>query len=83
MKKLEKDKKWKWPADKMREWTDAELKTREREFADQLFRLKFQMAGGQSEHVTAVRELRKGVAKVKTLRRERELGATKTEAGAR
>ena len=58
--KLEKDKKWKWPAEKMRDWTDAELKTREREFSDQLFRLKFQMAGGQSEHVTAVRELRAG-----------------------
>jgi ribosomal protein L29 len=41
------------------------------------------MAGGQSEHVTAVRELRKGIAKVKTLRRERQIGATKTEAGAR
>ena len=81
--KLEKDKRWKWPAEKMREWTDAELKTREREFSDQLFRLKFQMAGGQTEHDTAVRELRKGIAKVKTLRREREIGAAKTEAGAR
>ncbi len=43
--KLEKDKRWKWPAEKMREWTDAELKTREREFSDQLFRLKFQIGG--------------------------------------
>jgi large subunit ribosomal protein L29 len=81
--KLEKDKKWKWPADKMREWTDAELSTREREFSDQLFRLKFQLAGGQAEHVTVVCELRKGIAKVKTLKRERQIGATKTEAGAR
>ena len=56
--KLEKDKRWKWPAEKMREWTDAELKTREREFSDQLFRLKFQMAGGQSEH----RDRRPGAA---------------------
>lgn len=77
--KLEKDKKWKWPAEKMREWTDDELKTREREFSDQLFRLKFQMAGGQAEHVTIVRELRKGVARVKTLRRERERGAIQTK----
>ncbi len=70
--KLEKDKKWKWPAEKMREWTDVELKTHEREFLDQLFRLKFQMAGGQSEHLNAIRELRKGIARVKTLARERE-----------
>ena len=76
--KLEKDKRWKWPAEKMREWTDAELKTRDREFSDQLFRLKFQMAGGQSEHLSAIRELCKGIAKVKTLLRERQKGAAQT-----
>jgi large subunit ribosomal protein L29 len=72
MQKLEKDKKWKWPAGKMREWTDDELKAREREFSDQLFRLKFQMAGGQTENLGTIRELHKGIARVKTLRRERE-----------
>jgi large subunit ribosomal protein L29 len=77
--KLEKDKRWKWPAEKMREWTDDELKNREREFSDQLFRLKFRMAGGQSEHLNAVRELRKGIARVKTLRRERQVGAAQTK----
>jgi large subunit ribosomal protein L29 len=77
--KLEKDKRWKWPAEKMREWTDDELKTREREFLDQLFRLKFRMQGGQSEHLKTVRELRKGISRVKTLRREREMGATQTK----
>ena len=29
--KLEKDKKWKWPAEKMREWTDDEIKARDTE----------------------------------------------------
>jgi large subunit ribosomal protein L29 len=77
--KLEKDKRWKWPAEKMREWTDDELKTREREFSDQLFRLKFRMAGGQSEHLKTVRELRTGIARLKTLRREREMGAAQTK----
>ena len=77
--KLEKDKRWKWPAEKMREWTDDELKTREREFSDQLFRLKFQMAGGQTEHLNATRELRKGIARVKTLIRQRQMGATQNK----
>ena len=77
--KLAKDKRWKWPAEKMREWTDDELKTREREFSDQLFRLKFQMAGGQTEHLTTIRELRKGIARVKTLVKERQMGATQTK----
>ena len=77
--KLEKDKKWKWPAEKMREWTDDELKTREREISDQLFRLKFQMTGGQSEQLSAVRDLRTGIARVKTLRRERQMSAAQTK----
>ena len=81
--KLDKDKKWKWPASKMRDWTDAELDAREREFSDQLFRLKFQLAGGQTEHVTAVRELRKGIARVKTLKRETQLANRQSKAGAK
>ena len=74
--KLEKDKKWKWPAEKMREWTDDELAAREREFTGQLGRLRFRMASGQTESLEALRELRKGIAKVKTLVRERQLKAT-------
>jgi len=71
--KLEKDKKWKWPAEKMREWTDDELAAREREFVGQLGRLRFRMASGQSESLDTLRALRKGIAKVKTLQRERQL----------
>jgi large subunit ribosomal protein L29 len=71
--KLEKDKKWKWPADKMKEWTDAELATRARDFSDQLGRLRFRRAGGQTESLAVVRDLRKGIARVKTIQRERQL----------
>jgi len=70
--KLEKDKKWKWPAEKMREWTDDELSAREREFIGQVGRLRFRMASGQTESLEALRELRKGSAKVKTILRERQ-----------
>ncbi len=77
--KLEKDKKWKWPTEKMREWSDDELRTRDKEFSEQLFRLKFQMTGGQSENLQTVRELRKAIAKVKTLLRERELKAAEAK----
>jgi large subunit ribosomal protein L29 len=73
--KLEKDKKWKWPAEKMKEWTDAELSDREREFTDQMGRLKFRMTDGQTENLSTLRLLRKGIARVKTVRRERELNA--------
>ena len=73
--KLEKDKKWKWPAEKMREWTDDELEARDREFVGQLGRLRFRMASGQTESLETLRALRKGIAKVKTIARERQLKA--------
>jgi large subunit ribosomal protein L29 len=62
-------------ADKIREWSPDELKVKEREFADQLFRLKFQLASGQTDVLTNLRVLRKNLAKVKTVLRERQLGA--------
>jgi len=74
--KLEKDKRWKWPAEKMREWTDDELSAREREFTGQLGRLRFRIASGQTESMQTLQELRKGIAKVKTILRERQLKAT-------
>jgi large subunit ribosomal protein L29 len=71
--KLEKDKRWKWPAENMREWTDDELESSEREFTQQLLRLRFQLAGGQGDVLPVIRQLRKGIARVQTVRREREL----------
>jgi large subunit ribosomal protein L29 len=71
--KLEKDKKWKWPAENMREWTDEEMENSEREFAKQLLHLRFQLAGGQGDVLPVIRELRKGIARLKTVRRQREL----------
>jgi large subunit ribosomal protein L29 len=60
-------------AEKIREWGPDELKAKEREFADQLFRLKFQFASGQTDVLTNLRVLRKNLAKVKTVLRERQL----------
>jgi large subunit ribosomal protein L29 len=58
--------------EKMREWTADELRTKEREFSDQLFRLKFQLASGQSDLLQKIRVLRKDIARVKTILRENE-----------
>ena len=71
--KLEKDKKWKWPADNMREWTDEELKSSQREFTQQLLRLRFQLVGGQGDVLPVIRQLRKGIARVQTVRQQRVL----------
>jgi large subunit ribosomal protein L29 len=65
--------------DKVRDLTDVELKHQERDLADQLFKLKFQMNMGQTESLKKIRGLRRDIARVKTILREQELGAPKTE----
>ena len=62
-------------AEKIREWSAEELKNKEREYADHLFRLKFQFASGQTDTLPNIRVLRKQLAQVKTIRREQEIAA--------
>jgi large subunit ribosomal protein L29 len=64
-------------AEKIRSLTDDELKHQERDLADQLFKLKFQMNMGQTESLKKIRGLRRDIARVQTIRREQELGAPK------
>src|SRR5262249_4273714 len=61
-------------AEKLRNLTDAELLHQQRELNDQLFRLKFQLKMGQTESLNKIRGLRKDVARVHTIMREKELG---------
>jgi large subunit ribosomal protein L29 len=61
--------------DKIRNLGDEELKHHEKTTAEQLFRLRFQVALGQNDGVKKIRLLRKEIAQVKTVARERELGA--------
>jgi large subunit ribosomal protein L29 len=61
--------------DKIRELSDEELRNQERDFREQIFRLRFQMATGQTEGLNKLRTLKKDVARLKTIRRERELKA--------
>jgi large subunit ribosomal protein L29 len=65
--------------DKIRNLTETELRHQERELMDQLFRLKFQMKMGQTESLTKIRGLRKDIARVKTIARERAVSAEKQE----
>jgi len=59
--------------EKLRDQDTAELNERERELAEQVFRLRFQLSTGQAEAVTKLRLARKDLARVKTILREREL----------
>jgi large subunit ribosomal protein L29 len=65
--------------EKIRNLTDTELQHQERELSDQLFRLKFQMRMGQTESLKKIRGLRRDIARVKTVVRQRELEKAATE----
>jgi large subunit ribosomal protein L29 len=60
-------------AEKVRNLTDEELLHQERELNDQLFKLKFQLNMGQTESLKKIRGMRKDIARVKTIAREREM----------
>ncbi len=59
---------------KIRSLGDQELAHQEKLSAEQLFRLRFQVSLGQNDGVKKLRQLRKEVAQIKTVARERELG---------
>jgi large subunit ribosomal protein L29 len=61
--------------DKVRNLTDEELQHQQRDLSDQMFKLKFQLNMGQTESLKKIRGLRKDIARVKTVMRERELAA--------
>jgi large subunit ribosomal protein L29 len=63
--------------EKIRNLTDAELLHQERELNDQLFRLKFQLNMGQTESLKKIRVLRKDIARVKTIAKQRATAAAK------
>jgi large subunit ribosomal protein L29 len=58
-------------AEKIRNLTEEEMRHQERDLADQLFKLKFQLNMGQTESLKKIRGLRKDIARVKTILGER------------
>ena len=59
---------------KIRSLSDDELLHHEKTSGEQLFRLRFQVSMGQNDGVKKLRQLRKEIAQIKTVSRERELG---------
>jgi large subunit ribosomal protein L29 len=59
---------------KIRNLSDEELATQVKTSAEQLFRIRFQMATDPSSGAKKLRELRKEIAQIKTVAKERQLG---------
>ena len=58
----------------IRELSDEELMKKERDTKEELFNLRVQIATNQTTNVARVRKLKKDLARVLTLKKERELG---------
>jgi len=66
----------------LRNLDDAELTTKLREAKEELFNLRFQGATGQLENHGRLRAVRKDIARIYTILRERELGITPIDSDA-
>ena len=59
----------------IRNLTTEEINNKISECTEELFNLRFQQANGTLEKPSRIKELRKTVARLKTILRERELGS--------
>ena len=62
-------------ADTLRELSTEELNKKVVELKEELFNLRFQMATGQLENPMQLKQVRKDIARAKTVIREREIAA--------
>jgi large subunit ribosomal protein L29 len=68
-------------AKELAELTTAEIEQKLRSLKEELFNLRFQKATGQLENPARIRQVRKDIARVKTVLRERELGIERRRQG--
>ena len=71
-------------AAEIRDLADAELVTRLAEAKEELFNLRFQVATGQLDNNRRLQHVRRDIARIYTVMRERELGIVRetTKGGA-
>ncbi|MFC4411870.1 50S ribosomal protein L29 [Chungangia koreensis] len=62
-------------AKELRDLTTAEIEQNVKSLKEELFNLRFQLATGQLENTARIREVRKSIARMKTVIREREISA--------
>jgi large subunit ribosomal protein L29 len=60
-------------AKELREQTAEELRVKESELYDQLFRLRFQAATAQLEKPAKIRQVRRDLARIKTVLKQKEI----------
>lgn len=61
-------------ASEIRKLNDSDLNAKLSDLKEELFNLRFQSATGQLDNPMRIREVKKDIARVKTIATERELG---------
>ncbi|KGM45185.1 large subunit ribosomal protein L29 [Bacillus niacini] len=64
-------------ANEIKDLTTAEIEQKVKSLKEELFNLRFQLATGQLENTARIREVRKAIARMKTVIREREISVNK------
>ena len=59
----------------VRDLSAADLDTKLASLKEELFNLRFQMATGQCENPMKIREVKKSIARIKTVQRQKEINA--------
>lgn len=62
-------------ANEIRELTTAEIEQKVKSLKEELFNLRFQLATGTLENTARIRQVRKAIARMKTVIREREIAS--------
>jgi large subunit ribosomal protein L29 len=68
-------------AEDIREWDETEITARIKELREEQFRLRFQSATMELENPRVLRSIRRDIARLKTILRERELAGAGSDAG--
>lgn len=66
---------WPMKAKDIREMSAVELEQKVAALKDELFNLRFQLATGQLDNPKRIPEVKKTIARIKTIQREREIKA--------
>ena len=66
-------------ARELREMSEAELRQKEKEFTEEIFNLKFQHTTGQLENTQRLPQVRKELARVKTILRQKAPAPAKSQ----
>ena len=66
-------------ASELRELTDEEILKQKKELSEELFNLKIQVATQQTTNVARIKKLRRDLARVHTVIREKELAQRETQ----